>query len=296
MFVVLLSSCAPATPTTASVPITIPSASGPPSGLGDTKASAKDGMTMNYVPEGVFIMGSEIGLIDEQPAHVVSLDAFWIDQTEVTNEMYSKCVQVGKCDIPSELIYYHDSDYSNHPVVYVSWSDAVAYCSWVERRLPTEAEWEKVASWNPSKNEKLVYPWGNNYDCSMGNFDDETELDASLMHDGSVSCDGYALTAPVGSFPAAASPYGTLDLGGNVWEWVHDAFIEVDPYEATIQNYYAISPLFNPMGVDPAISEYRSMRGGSWNWTFGFGRAAFRLWYGKDDRYDAVGFRCALSD
>jgi len=166
----------------------------------------------------------------------------------------------------------------------------------VDRRLPTEAEWEKAATWNPSKNEKLVYPWGDKYDCSKGNFDDETELDASVMQDGSVSCDGYAKTAPVGSFPAGASPYGVLDMGGNVWEWVHDAFIEVDPLEATIQNYYAISPAVNPMGVDPAITEYRSMRGGSWNWTFGYGRSAYRLWFGKDDKYDAVGFRCAVSE
>ena len=293
---VLLSGCAPVTPATVSVPLTIPPPAGPPSGLGDTNVSAKDGMAMNYVPEGPFVMGSEMGLTDEQPAHIVLLDAFWIDQTEVTNAMYSECVEAGKCHEPFDLAAYNDPQYSDHPVFYVSWSDAVAYCSWVDRRLPTEAEWEKAASWNPSTNQKLVYPWGNDYDCAKGNFDDETELDASLMHDGSLSCDGYARTAPVGSFPAGASPYGALDLGGNVWEWVHDAFIEVDPFDATIQNYYAISPAVNPMGVDPATSEYRSMRGGSWNWTFGFGRAAYRLWYGKDDRYDAVGFRCALSD
>ncbi len=296
MFAVLLGSCAPVTQSPVSVPIVIPSASGPPAGLGDTKIAAKDNMTMDYIPAGPFIMGSEKGLTDEQPAHVVALDVFWIDQTEVTNAMYSRCVEAGKCNEPSDLVSYHDPQYSNHPVVYVSWSNAVAYCSWVDRRLPTEAEWEKVASWNPSTNEKLVYPWGNDYDCSKGNFDDEIELDASLMHDGRVNCDGYARTAPVGSFPDGASPYGTLDLGGNVWEWVHDAFIEVDPFDATIQNYYAISPAVNPMGVDPAITEYRSMRGGSWNWTFGYGRAAYRLWYGKDDRYDAVGFRCALSE
>ena len=178
----------------------------------------------------------------------------------------------------------------------VAWTDAVAYCSFVDRRLPTEAEWEKAAAWNPVRQEKLAFPWGDQYDCSRGNFDDETKLDASVMQDGSVDCDGYDLTAPVGSFPAGASPYGILDMGGNVWEWVHDAFIEVDPLEATIENYYANSPISNPMGIDPAISEYRVMRGGSWNWTFGYGRAAYRLWYGKDDKYDAVGFRCAASE
>ncbi len=294
--VAFLSNCAPVTPTPNTVPLIIPSASGPPKGLGDTKVSVKDNATLDYVPAGPFIMGTEHGLTDEQPAHIVLLNAFWIDQTEVTNEMYSKCVDAGKCKQPSDLTYYNDPEYSNHPVSSVSWTEAVAYCSWVDRRLPTEAEWEKAAIWNPTTNEKLVFPWGNEYDCSKGNYDDETELDASLMQDGSVSCDGYAKTAPVGSFPTGASPYGVLDMGGNVWEWVHDAFIEVDPFNATIQNYYAISPSVNPMGVDPAITEYRSMRGGSWNWTFGYGRSAFRLWFGKDDHYDAVGFRCVVSE
>jgi len=293
---ILVVSCAPATPAPNTAPLTIPSVSRPPKGLGDTKVSAKDNAIMNYVPAGPFIMGSQNGLTDEQPAHIVTLDAFWMDQTEVTNQMYSTCVDAGKCKQPSDLTYYNDPAYSNHPVSSVSWVEAVAYCSWVDRRLPTEAEWEKAAIWDPTTNQKLVYPWGNQYDCSKGNFDDETELDASVMQDGSVSCDGFAKTAPVGSFPKGASPYGVLDMGGNVWEWVHDAFIEVDPFNATIQNYYAISPAVNPMGVDPAITEYRSMRGGSWNWTFGYGRSAYRLWFGKDDHYDAVGFRCAVSE
>ena len=85
-------------------------------------------------------------------------------------------------------------------------------------------------------------------------------------------------------------------MAGNVWEWVHDAFIEVDPFNATISNYYAISPAENPMGVDPSITDYRGMRGGSWNINFGFGRSAYRLWFGLDDSYDFAGFRCALSE
>lgn len=293
---VLVSSCAPAAPSQIAAPTPLPADTASLVGLGSTKVSPKDNATMVYVPAGQFSMGSENGLTDEQPVHTVQLDSFWLDRTEVTNDMYRKCVEAGKCETPNNTLYYADPEFAKHPVVYVSWTDAVAYCSYANRRLPTEAEWEKAATWNPATNEKLVYPWGNTYDCSKGNFDDETKLDASLMQDGSKSCDGYDLTAPVGSFPQGASPYGALDMGGNVWEWVHDAFIEVDPLKATIQNYYAISPLVNPMGVDPAITEYRSMRGGSWNWTFGYGRAAYRLWFGKDDKYDAVGFRCAVSD
>src|ERR1044072_2081175 len=198
---ILIVSCAPATAAPDTAPLTIPSVSGPPKGLGDTKVSAKDNATMDYVPAGPFIMGTENGLTDEKTAHIVLLDAFWLDQTEVTNEMYSKCVDAGKCKQPSDPTYYNDPAYSNHPVSSVSWTEAVTYCTWVDRRLPTEAEWEKAAIWDPTTNQKLVYPWGNEYQCSKGNFDDETQLDASVMQDGSVDCDGYSRTAPVGSFP-----------------------------------------------------------------------------------------------
>jgi eukaryotic-like serine/threonine-protein kinase len=296
LFILSAASCAPSTPVILSTPTVLPENTASLSKLGMTETSPKDQAIMVYVPAGPFPMGSEYGLTDEQPVHTVSLDAFWLDRTEVTNTMYRKCVDAAKCRVPYYQTNYNDPQYSDHPVIYVSWVDAMNYCSFVNRRLPTEAEWEKAAIWDPVNNKKLVYPWGDTYDCSKANFDDETKLDASLMQDGSVNCDGYDLTAPVGSFPAGASPYGALDMAGNVWEWVHDAFIEVDPFTATIVNYYAISPSANPQGVDPAITEYRSMRGGSWNWTFGYGRSAYRLWYGKDDRYDAVGFRCAVSE
>jgi len=265
-------------------------------GLGKTRISTSDQMTMVYVPEGEFLMGTEIGMTDEQPIHKVYLDAYWVDRIEVTNSMYANCVQSGACEKPSSLVFYNDPTFANHPVEYVSWNDAVDYCTWAGRRLPTEAEWEKVATWDPYTDQKHVYPWGNTYDCKLGNFDDETELDASLMPGGQVNCDGYVRSAPVGSYPDGASVYGVLDLGGNVWEWVHDAFIEVDPLNASIQNYYAVSPPRNPQGVDPAITGYRGVRGGSYNFTFGVGRSAYRLWYGLDDSYPGIGFRCALSD
>jgi formylglycine-generating enzyme required for sulfatase activity len=267
-----------------------------PTEIGKTKTSNADDMTLVYVPAGEFLMGTEKGLTDEQPIHKVYLDAYWLDQTEVTNAMYARCVEAGRCDEPSAQAFFQDPAYASHPVEYVSWNDAVNYCAWARRRLPTEAEWEKAAAWDPYTNQQRVYPWGNEYDCHNGNFDDETELDDSLMQNGDVSCDGFVRTAPVGSFPEGASVYGALDMGGNVWEWVHDAFIEVDPLSPSIQNYYAISPLENPQGVDPAITEYRGMRGGSYNFIFGYGRSAYRLWFGLDDSYEGVGFRCALSD
>ncbi len=292
----ILGGCAPAQPeiTTSSKDLTITTATDLAS-IGKTKTAPQDGMTLVFIPAGESLMGTNTGMTDEQPVHKVQLDAFWLDQTEITNAQYAQCVQARQCAQPSNLIFYNDPAFASHPVEYVSWIDAKNYCTWAGRRLPTEAEWEKAATWDPRTNQQRIYPWGNEYDCRKGNFDDELELDASLMPDGQVDCDGFTRSAPVGSFPEGASTYGALDLGGNVWEWVHDAFIEVDPLDTTVQNYYAISPLVNPQGVDPAITEYRNMRGGSYNFTFGFGRSAYRLWYGLDDSYDGVGFRCAES-
>lgn len=297
----VLMACAP-TPSTPAVRETAVATSTPsPSSaagtaalaVGSTQISPIDGMTMVFVPAGSFPMGTIVGLTDEQPVHTVNIDSFWLDQTEITNQEYRLCVEAGRCPLPSAMTFYDDTNYADHPVVFVSWNMAQDYCAWAGRRLPTEAEWEKAATWNPTSNEKSVYPWGNEFDCTKGNFDDETDADRAVMPGSRAGCDGFPKTAPVGSFPAGASPYGALDMGGNVWEWVHDAFIEVDPLTPSIQNYYAISPESNPQGVDPTITDYRSMRGGSWNWTFGFGRSAYRLWYGLDDSYDAVGFRCA---
>lgn len=291
----IFASCMPATSGIDPAPSFVPTEDASLTGLGNTKISPMDNSTMVYVPAGQFPMGSEFGLIDERPVHMVQLDSFWLDRTEVTNEMYRKCVDARRCEEPSKLTYYNDPKYSDHPVVFVSWTDAVSYCSFVDRHLPTEAEWEKAAAWNPVRNEKLVYPWGNEYDCSKGNFDDETEIDDSVMQDGAINCDGYTLTSPVGNFSEGASPYGALDMAGNVWEWVHDAFLSVNPFNTTVENYYAFSRFENPRGVPPTTTSYRSLRGGSWDWLYGYGRASYRLGLGKGDTYEGVGFRCAES-
>ena len=231
-------------------------------------------------------MGSEIGMTDEQPVHTVFLDAYWIDRTEVTNAMYTPCVQDGACTQPSSPKYFADPTFADHPVAFVSWSDATAYCTWADRRLPTEAEWEKAATWDRVAKESLIYPWGNDFDCSKGNFDDETQLDRFVVP-GGPDCDGLERSSPVGSFPSGVSPYGVHDMAGNVWEWVADGFFET-------QNYYAISPASNPMG--PEGSAYRVLRGSSWNLNYGYARSAYRLWFGIYDSYDGMGFRCALSE
>jgi formylglycine-generating enzyme required for sulfatase activity/predicted Ser/Thr protein kinase len=229
---------------------------------------------MVYVPAGEFIMGSDVGGEDEKPVHTVYLDAFCIDKTEVTNAQYRKCVKSGVCNAPSNIIYDY-ADYAQHPVVDVGWNDADAYCRWAGKRLPTEAEWEKAAR-GP---DGLVYPWGNKFNGTKLNFADKnTSFDWSDLN----WDDGYAGTAPVGSYPDGASPYGALDMAGNVWEWV------ADWYDS---GYYAISPENNPKG--PASGDTRVYRGGSWRAEKPLVRAAERERNPPTSAFANVGFRCA---
>ena len=231
-----------------------------------------DGATLVYVPEGEFTMGSDLAP-DEQPVHQVALDAYWIDQTEVTNAMYEKCVDAKQCRPPvsvtsntRELYFYHP-DFGNYPVIFVSWSDANSYCSWAGRRLPTEAEWEKAARGT----EGNVYPWG----------DDEPS--ASLLNV------DFPDTTEVGRYPDGASVYGALDMAGNVWEWVADWYGE---------SYYKDSPASNPLGpdspLDPNFGQLRVLRGGSsWYNLDGSVRSADREQNGVRFFSALIGFRCA---
>ena len=166
--------------------------------LGDTWMRPTDGMTMSYVPAGEFEMGSEDGDEDEKPVHTVYLDAFWIDQTEVTNTMYAACVETGRCWSLDDTNYLDDPAYSEHPVVFVSRSHARLYCEAVGGRLPTEAEWEKAARGTDGR----TYPWGEGIACSNAN---------------SIDCVG--VTTAVGTYDSGISPYGLYDMAGNFWEW-----------------------------------------------------------------------------
>lgn len=234
----------------------------------------EDGATLVYVPAGEFSMGSENGDANEKPVHTVYLDAFWIDQTVVTNNQYAACVAVGKCDAPFRTSsythdsYYGNSEFDNFPVIYVNWDDAKTYCEWAGRRLPTEAEWEKAARGTDGR----TYPWGEDISCDKANY-----------YDGSKYCVGD--TSAVRSYESSKSPYGAYDMAGNIWEWVNDW------YGST---YYKSLPSFsNPLGPD--MGQYRVLRGGSWNYFDNGVRSAIRNWYSPTITYVYVGFRCARS-
>jgi len=204
-----------------------------------TGISPRDGAEMVLVPAGEFIMGSEEGDPDaydcERPQHSVYLDAYWIDRTEVTNARFARFVEATLYETDAEKAGHGDvydphwkssqwefsvdwahprdrligiSEIEDHPVVQVSWNDAAAYCEWAGKRLPTEAEWEKAARGADGRK----YPWG------------DADPNEHLSNIGGVHAtdDGYQFTAPVGSYPNGASPYGVLDMAGNVWEWVAD--------------------------------------------------------------------------
>lgn len=211
---------------------------------GDERISPVDGMTQVYIPEGSFRMGGMDAWTtpDEQPPHEVTIKAFWMDKVEVTNAMYMLCVQAGACEPPrlftseTRETYFNNDAFANFPVIMVRWRDASAYCQWAGRRLPYEAEWERAARGD----DFCTWPWGDETpDNSRANFN-------------------YNLrdTIQVGSYPAGASPFGILDMGGNVWEWVFDW------YE---QDYYLNGPTYNPTGPLAAlVGNKKVLRGGSW--------------------------------
>jgi formylglycine-generating enzyme required for sulfatase activity len=226
---------------------------------GDPWMQIIDGMTLVFVPAGKFTMGSGENL-DQQPIHQVDMDAFWIDQTEVTNNMYAKCVDAGKCDLPNFPLHYYDSSYANHPVVFVSWNDAFAYCFWAHRRLPTEAEWEKAARGT----ESFFYPWGN-----------ESPNSTLLNYNRNVGS-----TTEVGKYPDGVSVYGALDMAGNVWEWV-SSLHKPYPYDASDgrENMDSL--------------EDRVHRGGSWN--LSGVSSTYRSSGSPTFSVNVIGFRCAQS-
>jgi eukaryotic-like serine/threonine-protein kinase len=216
------------------------------------------GAPMVFVPAGEFTMGSE-QLSASQPPHRVQLDAFWIDKYEATNNQYRQCVNAGRCVPPfkdeslTRKPYYSHTQFDNYPVNYVLWKDATSFCNWVGKRLPTEAEWEKSARGTDGR----TYPWGNGLDESRYNSVNmpwkpgESSLLFGTGNETVTGPDHMRDLAAVGSYPTGASPYGAMDMAGNVWEWV------ADWYDS---QYYKVSPQVNPKG--PATGDSKVERGG----------------------------------
>jgi formylglycine-generating enzyme required for sulfatase activity len=236
--------------------------------VSEKKISESDGMIQIFIPAGEFQMGSSSNdpnaSADEKPAHRVFLDSFWIDSTEITNAMYNKCVAGGKCTPPARSKFYSMPGYKNHPVIGVSWLQAQAYCQWVDRRLLTEAEWEKAARGADER----IYPWGNEAPTSdLANFGHQVNT-----------------TVEVGTYPKGASSYGVLDMAGNAWEWVADGYQS---------DFYAHSQKENPLSNSPV--NRRVLRGGNWDSDAEGIRVTNRFW-AFPGRNDTDGFRCAESD
>lgn len=246
----------------------------------------KDGMELVYIPAGNFIYG--VNSNDpywqgaEIPQHEVYLDSYSIYRTEVTNGMYEKCVTDRGCKRPEQTYsrtisnYYGNDKYQNYPVIYVSWNDAQAYCAWAGGRLPTEAEWEKAARGSNG----WRFPWGNGEpEDGQVNMCDRSCADTAYRI--SSYLDNFMDVAPVDAHPDGASPYGVLDMAGNVWEWVADW--QVPAY---------LSQDDNPQG--PASGTRRVYRGGSWRNNFEEIRTVFRPSLKPDATYDTLGFRCVV--
>ncbi|MHB2017355.1 MAG: formylglycine-generating enzyme family protein [Candidatus Xenobia bacterium] len=225
---------------------------------------AKDGSTLLRVPAGTCIMGSQ-DRPDEQPVQHVYLGTFWIARTAVTNAQFARFVA---------STGYHASGpwgqgaarWGPHaPVVHVSWYDARAYCAWAGLRLPTEAEREK-ASRGP---DGRVFPWGDTFDARLC----RTSVGGSAG-----SCGG---PTAVGSYPGGASPYGCLDMAGNVWEWC--------------SSRYAPYPWRSDDGREnPTGEAWRCVRGSSWYCVDPIKiRSANRLDFPPQTQTDALGFRVA---
>jgi len=222
---------------------------------GSIQVSVRDGMKQIYIPAGEFLYGAPDavnGFPDERPQNKVYLEDYWIDQTEVTNKMYSLCVDAGVCRPPmsegslTRKSYFSDKNYEDYPVVYLRWDDARTYCEWAGRRLPTEAEWEKAARGLDGRK----YPWGGyQITCDHANYWEYEQVGKSgSLTKRVVGCEKDTLA--VGIHPEGASPYGVFDMLGNVREWVADWYDE---------DYYNWLDTSDPTG--PEHGEYRVIRG-----------------------------------
>lgn len=224
---------------------------------------------MILIPAGPFLRGTNERLADEGPQHLAELPAFWIDQFEVTNLQYARSLEANFRRPPEHFEQGQPPQgKADHPVTFVSWFDAQAYCQWAGKRLPTDQEWEKAARGTDGRR----FPWGNEFERHAANTPVRWQ---SLHQDGD--------TTPVGAFPAGVSPYGVFDMSGNVWEWT-DSWYTAYPNNTRPSENYG--------------EKYRTLKGGSW-WDCSFYKCGIsapvynRAFFSPRVQNASFGFRCA---
>lgn len=240
----------------------------------------KDGAPMILIPAGPFLMGSNDGLPNERPEHTVTLNAYYIDQYEVTAGRYQKFIESAKHDLPPTWDDEAARTLSDLPAVGMSWADAAAYCKWAGRRLPTEAEWEKAARGTDGRR----YPWGH-----MQPFVDIANYNRGIWVSEAITLvpvnSGLeGMSVRHGLKEGGKSPYGLFHMAGNAAEWVADWYD---------REFYQKSPDKNPTG--PATGEKRVMRGGSWADLPTALRVTARFSAEPDFEERTIGFRCAMN-
>jgi len=260
---------------------------------------------MLCVPSRNFVIGLKSctfrGCEKEVNGGSVALDAFWIDQGEVTNTDFDQFVaatgiltgaeRAGYSEVSGILTPVQGADWrhpqgpessitalGDNPVVQVNWFDAAAYCKWAGGSLPTEAQWEKTARGNDSR----LFPWGNS--MPTGSVLNAADINLPEPWADTSQNDGYRYTAPVGSYPEGNSPYGAQDMAGNVWEWTRSLYKDY-PYQASDGREIQAAP----SGSDQVV-----LRGGSWFSDYGSVRSTLRANGLPAQAQDALGFRCVF--
>ena len=224
---------------------------------------------MVLIPAGEFTMGTNDRLPDEGPEHKVSLPAYYIDRYEVTNLQYKKFIDATSRKSPR---HFKNRTFpqgkADHPVTFVTWDDAQAYCQWADKRLPTNQEWEKAARGVDGR----MFPWGNEFEMHRAN----TPMRWSKLG-------AFGDTSPVGAFAEGVSPYGLYDMSGNVWEWTA-SWYQAYPGNKTPSESYG--------------ERYKVLKGGSW-WDCSFYQCGIsapvfnRSFFARKTANDTFGFRCA---
>ncbi len=221
---------------------------------------------MVYVPAGWSWMGCSPKDSncnnDEKPYHRVYLDAYYIDRNDVTVNEYTRCVNAGRCTKPDtgKGCNWGMNGRGSNPINCVDWNQSVAYCQWAGGKLPTEAQWEKAARGTNGR----IYPWGDVWDPAK-------------------ACVNLQSTCPAGSYPQGASPYGVMDMAGNVCDWCSDW------YGAS---YYGTSPDHDPQGPAKPDAGQRVLGGGSWAGNLLQLRTSYRGNYIPSGSDVTIGFRC----